>query len=74
MTRKDLDHLKWMYERMVEVHHENINVDYMLKFKEILKQEDFSQSAERLNENSRYGKFGGITWNLESTKSKTISF
>lgn len=37
-TEADHDHLNWIYERMKFVHGENENVDYMLKFKEILNQ------------------------------------
>ena len=40
MSKKDLEHLKWVYERMQYVHKERIDVDYMLKFKEILKRLD----------------------------------
>ena len=55
MTKKNLDHLKWIYERMQYVHKERIDIDYMLKFKEILKEEDVKLSAKRLLENSTYG-------------------
>ena len=33
---KQKQHLEWIYERLVEVHRENPNYDYMLKFKEII--------------------------------------
>ena len=32
----DKEFLTWIYERMTHVHNENPNVDYMLKFKDIL--------------------------------------
>lgn len=32
----DKEFLEWIYNRMINVHHENPNVDYMLKFREIL--------------------------------------
>lgn len=31
-----MEFLNWIYERMVEVHHENPNYDYMLRFKSII--------------------------------------
>jgi hypothetical protein len=36
MSQSDLNHLKWIYERLIHVHNENPNYDYMLKFKEII--------------------------------------
>ena len=35
---KDTAHLQWIYDRMSNVHGENENYDYMLKFKEIIEQ------------------------------------
>ena len=35
---KDIKHLQWVYDRMVNVHGENENYDYMIKFKEIIEQ------------------------------------
>jgi hypothetical protein len=37
-TDKDTAHLQWIYDRMSDVHGENENYDYMLKFKEIIEQ------------------------------------
>ena len=37
LTRKDIDHLEWMYHRMISVHKENKNTDYMIKFRNIIK-------------------------------------
>ena len=37
-TDKDTAHLQWIYDRMSNVHGENENYDYMLKFKEIIEQ------------------------------------
>lgn len=34
---KDRQHLLWIYNRMIEVHKENPNYDYMIKFRDILK-------------------------------------
>jgi hypothetical protein len=36
MSQSDIDHLKWIYERLIYVHKENPYYDYMLKFKEII--------------------------------------
>lgn len=36
ITKKDIDHLEWMYHRMVSVHNEKRNTDYMMKFIEII--------------------------------------
>lgn len=36
MTPKELKHLEWIFGRMKNIHKENKNVDYMLKFREIL--------------------------------------
>lgn len=33
---EDMNHLEWIYNRMVEVHKENPNYDYMLRFKKIV--------------------------------------
>ena len=35
---KDTAHLQWIYDRMSNVHGENENYDYMIKFKEIIEQ------------------------------------
>lgn len=35
---KDTAHLQWIYDRMSNVHDENENYDYMIKFKEIIEQ------------------------------------
>ena len=36
MNTQDLEHLGFIYNRMIDVHHENVNVDYMIRFKNIL--------------------------------------
>ena len=36
LTDKDIEHLYWMYGRMKNVHNENVNTDYMLRFMEII--------------------------------------
>jgi hypothetical protein len=39
INEKDVKHLQWLYDRMVNVHGENKDYDYMIKFKEIIKQQ-----------------------------------
>jgi len=36
MSQSDKNHLEWIFARLVEVHGENPNCDFMLKFKEII--------------------------------------
>ena len=36
INEKDVKHLQWLYDRMVNVHGENKDYDYMIKFKEIM--------------------------------------
>lgn len=36
ITSKDWSHLEWIYLRMVHVHSENPDVDYMVLFREII--------------------------------------
>ncbi len=36
ITYEDCDHLSFIYERMAHVHHENQQVDYMLRFRRII--------------------------------------
>jgi hypothetical protein len=38
INEKDVKHLQWLYVRMVHVHGENENYDYMIKFMEIIEQ------------------------------------
>ena len=38
INEKDVKHLQWLYDRMVNVHGENKDYDYMIKFKEIIEQ------------------------------------
>lgn len=39
MNREELEHLKWIYERMVCRLDQNPRSDYMLRFRKILNQE-----------------------------------
>lgn len=36
--KENINHLKWIYYRMIIIHNENVNYDYMIKFKNIIKQ------------------------------------
>jgi len=36
ISKDDLNHLDWIYNRMLKIHQERDNVDYMIKFKQIL--------------------------------------
>lgn len=36
MTKEEIKHINWMYNRLTSVHKENPNVDYMMRFKEII--------------------------------------
>lgn len=40
MKPNDVKHLRWLYERMIYVHNERADVDYMLKFDELIKELD----------------------------------
>jgi hypothetical protein len=33
---KNTNHLQWEYDRMINVHNENPNYDYMIKFRDII--------------------------------------
>lgn len=36
MTKDEIKHIKWIYNRLTSVHKENENFDYMKRFKEII--------------------------------------
>jgi hypothetical protein len=36
MKDTEVEHLSWMYARLIHLHNENENVDYMIKFKSII--------------------------------------
>ncbi len=40
INNEDLQHLKWIYERMVNQHNENWNYDYMYRFAKIMQKLD----------------------------------
>lgn len=39
MRQEDVQHLEWIFGRMVEVHGENENFDYMNRFRDIIQSE-----------------------------------
>lgn len=43
----DLEFLKWLYDRMVNIYDERVNYDYMIKFKNILIRMDVEREIER---------------------------
>lgn len=36
--KEHIKHLQWLHDRFISVHGENINVDYLIKFREIIKE------------------------------------
>ena len=36
ITVKDIDHLIWIHDRLIEVHKESRNTDYLIKMREII--------------------------------------
>lgn len=45
MEDKDIKHLTWIYERLVHVHNENPNLDYMIRLKQIVDKNDTTQNV-----------------------------
>jgi hypothetical protein len=37
-SEEEVNHLEWIYNRMINVYNENENYDYMIRFKNIIKQ------------------------------------
>ena len=48
MTDKDLKHLEWIYERLIHVHNENKNYDYMRRLNEIISLHKENQSKQQI--------------------------
>lgn len=36
MNKEEIKHINWMYNRLISVHKENPNIDYMKRFKKII--------------------------------------
>ncbi len=50
MTRGDIDHLKWIHNRLEKVHGEFANFDYMIKLKEIIQQAEKDFDSKPINQ------------------------
>jgi hypothetical protein len=37
-SEEEVNHLEWIYNRMINVYNENENYDYMIRFKNIIEQ------------------------------------
>lgn len=48
MTKRDLEHLEWLYWRFVNVYDENPNIDYMLGFRRIIDAQSIPAKPSRL--------------------------
>ena len=46
IEQKDLVHLRWIYDRLKNVHKENEQYDYMIKFKGILEKYDLKKPID----------------------------
>jgi len=56
MKASDEAHLYWMYHRMVHVHKENENLDYMIKMKSIIDDIPVDELRVKFKENSTLEK------------------
>ncbi len=54
MMDDEIKHLEWIYHRMANVHGENINFDYMIKFKKIIDEQ--KEVDKKLKEFELYSK------------------
>lgn len=61
---KDKDFLQWLYGRLVHVHNENVNMDYMLKLQSIIDNMD----SETLTPNVVYSSINGIEFKDQGKK------
>lgn len=51
LTKEEIRHLAFIYNRMIHIHNENENYDYMIKFSTILykiSEADFNEYKQRL--------------------------
>lgn len=48
ITQEDIEHLKWIHNRLSEKRGESCDFDYMLKFKSIVQTLESNLSAEKL--------------------------
>lgn len=38
MSKEEIEHLQWIYDRIISVYGESENVDFLIKMREIIKQ------------------------------------
>ncbi len=65
MTQRNVDHLKWIHDRLEKVHGESIKVDYMVRFREII---DEVESYLYGYEPKKTAPLGGLPKNSLSEK------
>ena len=76
MTEKDLNLLEWIYDRMITVHGESNQLDYMLKFKSLINnQRDspiYTIAVNFCKKGSDYCLFKEVSGGTETILSKKI--
>lgn len=50
LSEGDVQHLRWIYGRMAEVHGESCNLDYMIRFQHILDKLDRNAAGKKTSE------------------------
>lgn len=74
MKLEELAHLKWIYGRMHNVHKENENIDYMLRFKKILDSySKLGKNARSLEDKKRYIDINKTAFDRLHTESNSDS-
>ena len=58
---KDKEFLQWVHDRLVTVHNESPNIDYMLRFREIIKDRYNQDFCSEENEAKRRNRFKVFT-------------
>lgn len=64
---ENINHLEWIYYRLINVHKENPNVDYMLKFDDIIAsieqlERDYKAKTAELDETLEAITTGNLTY------------
>jgi hypothetical protein len=67
---KNISHLKWLYDRLKLVHNENENLDYMLKFKEIIQSLNQPQTPTHFKTNVEHLRNYDLQGHYTLTKPK----
>jgi hypothetical protein len=74
---KNIIHLQWIYDRMSNVHDEDENYDYMLKFKEIIEQlksiENNDQHKQNKMKDLDMNMFAFLSWLMRNRHAETES-